>query len=76
MKNFELKIRWDRLRQGEFPLEEFKETDENAQISIEKLTALTQKITISTLIEEEENELEIAYEIGSYLNSIVSRRYA
>jgi len=76
MKKFELKIKWDRLRQGEFPLEEFKEIDNNAEINIEKLGALTERITISTLIEEEENELEIAYEIGGYLHSITARRYA
>lgn len=75
MKSFELTIKWDRLRQGDFPTEEFKQTDKNADFSIERLNMFKEKITIKTLIEEEENELEIAYEIGNFLHSITTTRY-
>ena len=75
MKNFELTIKWDRLRQGDFPIEEFKKTDTNAEIIIEKVSNFKQKVTIKTLIEDDDNELEVAYEIGSYLHSITITRY-
>ena len=74
MKNFTLTIKWDRLRQGDFPTEDIKKTDTNATISIEKVSNFKEKITITTLIEEEENELEVAYEIGSYIHSISINR--
>jgi hypothetical protein len=73
MKNFELTIKWDRIRQGEFPTEEIKQIDNITKINVEKLSAFKQKVTIKTLIEENENELEVAYELGGYIHSITSR---
>ena len=74
MKNFTLTLKWDRLRQGDFPIETFKKTDTNANISVEKVSNFKEKVTITTLIEENENELEVAYEIGSYLHSITMNK--
>ena len=72
MKNFTLTIKWDRLRQGEFPTEEFKKaSNANTEIIIEKITNFQQKVTIKTVIDDNENELELAYEIGSYIHSIL-----
>jgi hypothetical protein len=70
MKQFTLTFTWNRLDKGEFPEEIFKATDANAEITINRISPVNQIITISTLIEEFENELTVAYEIGSYIHSL------
>lgn len=75
MKPLKITIDWDRLRQGEFPEKELQECDDKMQITIERMSALKQKITLETTIPNEEETNNVSYEIGSLIGTIVSNRY-
>ena len=59
-------ITWDRVRYGEFPLEDLKkyaiyaEIEKTAEVFIEKITV---KFTIDDTV----NPLYVAYQIGQYI---------
>ena len=75
MKPLKITIDWDRIRQGEFPGKELKECDSEMQITIERVSALKQKITLETNIPDEEEINNVSYEIGSLIGTIVANRY-
>ena len=75
MKDFKLTFTWDRLRQGELPEKDLLEVDPNTIIEKVKVSNFQQSITLSTTIEDNEDEMTIAIEIGSLLGTIVSNRY-
>lgn len=74
MKDFKLTFTWNTLYKGEFPKKEFLEIDNKANITIEKISTFEFKVTIETLIEDQEDELEIAYSIGSLFHSITFQK--
>ena len=75
MKPLKITVNWDRLRQGEFPTEELQKCDDKMQITIEKISAFKQKVTLETIISDEEETNDVSYEIGSLIGTIVSNRY-
>jgi hypothetical protein len=69
MKDFKLTINWNRVYEGEFPTEELKSVDENVRVSIEKISVMEQKVTIETKIDDDADELQMAYTLGRFLYS-------
>ena len=75
MKDFKLTFTWDSLRQGELPEKDLLEVDPNTIIEKVKVNTFQQSITLSTTIEDNEDEMTIAFEIGQLLGTIVSNKY-
>ena len=76
MKEFKLNFNWDRLRQGDFPSDKLKDMDSNLTITKETLPKFKERITIQTLIDDNESDLEIAYELGAFIHSLQSNLQA
>jgi hypothetical protein len=75
MKQFKITITWDRLREGEFPAEQLKNISSSIEITSKKLERFTEIITISDQMEQDEDELVVAYELGRLIHSISVSRY-
>lgn len=69
MKDFKLTINWNRIYEGEFPTEELKDVDEDVRVSIQKISVTNQKVTIETKIDDDADELQMAYALGRFLYS-------
>lgn len=70
MKPFELNITWNKIYDGNFPEKELKELDTEMQVIYGKRERdFKQNIKLTTSIEEKENPLEIAFELGRLLHS-------
>ena len=76
MKALKFSITWDRMNYGEFPYDEVKEADPNMKICSKKISNFQRRISFSTLIEDNESELEVAYTIRNFVHSIVRRKQA
>lgn len=76
MKDLEFEITWDRLTYGEFPIEETKECDPNLDITIDKISNFKQKVKFKTLLEDNENELEMVFYLGTFIHSTIRRKQA
>lgn len=74
MKPLRITITWDRLRQGEFPKEELEGCSPSMDIITEKLSPLKEKITLIDSIPDDEEEADIAFEIGSLIGTITTNR--
>lgn len=74
MKEFKLVIDWDKFSDGEFPTDKVKEIDADANVSIENTNSYRKKkVTISTHIEDGDDPLAIAYEMGRYIHSLLTK---
>lgn len=70
MKPFELNITWNNIYDGSFPEKELKELDSEMQVIYgKKETPFKQNIKLITSIEEKENAIEVAFELGRLLHS-------
>ena len=71
MKRFELTIKWDRLRNGNFPSKQLEVLGCNVESRREDI--FKELITISMDIEEDEDQLEIAYELGATVQALITK---
>ena len=71
MKRFELTIKWDRLRKGNFPSEQLEVLGCNVESRREDI--FKEFITVSMDIEEDENQLELAYELGALVECLTTK---
>ena len=71
MKRFELSIKWDRLRNGNFPSKRLGEIGCN--IESRKEDIFTEFITVSMDIEDDEDPMEIAYELGATVQAFITK---
>ena len=71
MKRFELSIKWDRLRNGNFPSERIRKIGCN--IESRKEDIFTELITVSMDIEDDEDPMEIAYELGATVQAFITK---
>ena len=69
----EIPFNWDRLIQGQLPKSRLLEIDPNMVISEEKVTTFKDKVTITIEIPEEDNPLQVAFELGSLIAIINSK---
>ena len=69
----EIPFNWDRLIQGELPKSRLLEIDPKMVISKEKVTTFKDKVTITIEIPEEDNPLQVAFELGSLIAIINSK---
>jgi hypothetical protein len=74
MKDLILKISWDRYK-GEFPIKELQEVDPKLQMSVKRISATINEITLTSEVGEDEEIPSICYGIGAYVHSIVSNRF-
>lgn len=77
MKQFQITITWDRLREGEFPAKQLQSVSSSIEITSipAKSERFTEIITISDQMEQDQDELVIAYELGRLIHSISMSRY-
>ena len=71
MKRFELTIKWDRLREGNFPSKQLEVLGCNVESRREDI--FTEFITVSMDIEDDEDPLEIAYELGATVQALITK---
>ena len=71
MKRFELTIKWDRLRKGNFPTKALEVLGCNVESRKEGI--FTELITIHMDIEENENPIGIAYELGATVQALITK---
>ena len=71
MKRFELTIKWNRLLNGNFPSERIREIGCNIESRREDI--FTEFITVSMDIEDDEDPLEIAYELGATVQALITK---
>ena len=71
MKRFELTIKWNRLLNGNFPSERIREIECNVESRREDI--FTEFITVSMDIEDDEDPLEIAYELGATVQALITK---
>jgi hypothetical protein len=63
------------MREGKFPTTELKAIDNSVNIEIKRIEPFEDEVTISMSIEDHENELNVAYQLGALLHSISVSRY-
>ena len=54
MKDLVLKISWERY-QGEFPIKELQEIDPKLQMSVKRISAATNEITLTSEVPDDED---------------------
>lgn len=69
---FELIIEWDRIREGEFPTIELQ--DYGIRVQKQKGCApFRNKITLSVELEEDDNPINVAFELGRLIQQLQVR---
>ncbi len=71
MKLFELTIKWDRLRNGNFPSKRLEDIGFTVDIFRERDPF--KEVVVVSIITEERNHLEIAYELGATIQTLITK---
>lgn len=76
MKDFELTIRWDRLRNGDFPKSKLEELGLELTVTIDRTDKVFEdSVTIRIIGTEIEDPLYTAYELGGLIRTYTMERY-
>ena len=71
MKRFELTIKWDRLRNGNFPSKRIEEIGFTVDIFRERDPF--KEVVVVSIITEVKDHLEIAYELGATVQALITK---
>ena len=71
MKRFELSIKWDRLRNGNFPSKRLEDIGFTVDIFRERDPF--KEVVVVSIITEVKDHLEIAYELGATIQTLITK---